>query len=250
MREQLPASDETSEEEALGLRGGFQRLRKKVADLSRSRHAHAAMLGVSVVDGSVFPIPPFAILAPMVLAEPKRWVRYALTGTAASLVGGLIGYLLGFGALRLVQNEPGIGVQALGALAGAGLIVAMVRWIAGSRNAKHWGAGALLGAALGVVAILTLSELSTHLATPIAFAPLGIEEITIGAALTQNFWMLALLCSILPTPYKVVAIGSGFVGVALPQFMLASIIGRTVRFFVVSGAFALFGEGARRWFKF
>lgn len=177
-----------------GLRAKLRALQDRVAAYARTKHAHAAMLGVSVVDGSIFPIPPFAILVPMVLAEPKKWARYATTGTAASLLGGLIGYGLGF------------------------------------------------------LAMLGLAGMSISTEAPIVFAPLGIDT-TLRQALTENFWMLALLCSILPTPYKVVAIGSGLVGVGLPEFMLASLIGRTARFFGVAGAFALFGEGARRWIK-
>lgn len=176
-------------------RGRLARLRDRVAALSRSRHAHAAMLGVSVIDGSVFPVPPFAILVPMVLAEPKRWFRYATTGTLASLLGGLIGYLLG-----------GLGGEAI----------------------ATW-----LGISMDI---------------PIQSAWLGVDT-TLGRALSENFWMLALLCSVLPTPYKVVAIGSGLVGVDLGAFFLASVFGRTTRFFAVSGAFAFFGEKARRWIR-
>lgn len=180
--------------ERKGLRARIRRMKDRVAALSRSRHAHAAMLGIAVVDGSVFPIPPFALLVPMVLAEPKKWLRYATTGTLASLLGGVIGY-------------------------GLGLLVQM-----------------------------GLAGLSISTEAPIVFAPLGIDT-TLREALTQNFWMLALLCSILPTPYKVVAIGSGLVGVGFPAFVLASVIGRTARFFGVAGAFALFGEGARTYIK-
>lgn len=176
-------------------RGALGRLRERVAALSRSRHAHAAMLGVSVIDGSFFPVPPFAILVPMVLAEPKKWARYALTGTLASLLGGLIGYFLGH---------------------------------------------------LGGEAIASTLGISTDI--PIRSARLGIDT-TLGQALTAEFWMLALLCSILPTPYKVVAIGSGLVGVGLPEFFIASVVGRSARFFCVSGAFAFFGEKARRFIK-
>lgn len=148
-----------------------------------------------MIDGSVFPIPPFAILVPMVLTEPRKWFRYATTGTVASLFGGLIGFAIGaFSkaiALEYLKFDPDFAIRS---------------------------------PALGV-------------------------DTTIGAALTQNFWMLALLCSILPTPYKVVAIGSGVVGVGLPEFLLASVFGRTLRFFGVAGAFAFFGEKARRWIK-
>lgn len=171
------------------------RLRQRVVALSRSKHAFAAMVGVSVIDGSVFPIPPFAVLVPMVLAEPKRWWRLAVAGTVASLFGGLLGY--GLGHLAMQGIASGFAVDT---------------------------------------------------SIPIRVHALGIDT-TLRGALTEQFWILALLCSILPTPYKVVAIGSGLVGVGLPEFFLASVIGRTVRFFAVSGAFALFGERAKRWIK-
>ena len=76
---------------------------------------------------------------------------------------------------------------------------------------------------------------------------LGIHT-TIGAALTENFWMLALLCSILRRPtrwWQLAAVWSGWPS----EFMLASAFGRTLRFFGVSGAFAFFGEKARRWIR-
>lgn len=192
---QQAMAEETAPKGAFGrLWSWMPRLRRKVADLSRSRHAHAAMLGVSVIDGSVFPVPPFAILIPMVLTEPRRWLRFASTGTVASLLGGLIGYGLGY----------------------------------------------LMNGALSGFAIDT--------SVPIRSEWLGVDT-TLRDALTQNFWMLALAASILPTPYKLVAVGSGLVGVGLPEFFLASVLGRTTRFFGIAWAFSFFGERARRWIK-
>ncbi|AKU89726.1 lipoprotein B [Vulgatibacter incomptus] len=179
-----------------GRKGGFfTRLRERIVALSRSKHAHAALIGVSVVDGSVLPVPPFALLVPMVLAEPKKWFRYATSGTIASFIGGLIGYLLGH---------------------------------------------------LAMLGIASAFQIDTEV--PLRFAALGIDT-TLRGALTDHFWMLALLCSILPTPFKVVAIGSGLVGVGLPEFMIASLIGRTVRMYGIGFACAFFGEHASRWFK-
>src|SRR5262249_59911270 len=73
----------------------YQRLYRRVEGLSATPYALVAFLVVSVIDGSVFPIPPFALMVPMVLANPRRWWTLALAGTVASLVGGLIGYSLG-----------------------------------------------------------------------------------------------------------------------------------------------------------
>jgi membrane protein YqaA with SNARE-associated domain len=79
-------------------------------------------------------------------------------------------------------------------------------------------------------------------------ARFGIDS-TLGELLGQNFWALALLCSVLPTPFKVVAIGSGMVGVPLDRFFLAAVLGRSVRFFLVSGVMRFFGPTARKWLR-
>ena len=70
-----------------------------------SAHPHAERyLGVlSAAESVVFPIPPDVMLAPMTLARPSRWFRYALICTVASVLGGLLGYLLGHYALEAVM---------------------------------------------------------------------------------------------------------------------------------------------------
>jgi membrane protein YqaA with SNARE-associated domain len=73
----------------------YRRLYARVESLASSPYALWMMLLVSVVDASVFPVPPFAILVPMVIANPKRWWKLAALGTVASLVGAFLGYQLG-----------------------------------------------------------------------------------------------------------------------------------------------------------
>ena len=51
---------------------------------------------VAFLESSVFPIPPDAMLVPMVLAAPQRAWQFALIATAASIVGGLAGYAIGY----------------------------------------------------------------------------------------------------------------------------------------------------------
>jgi membrane protein YqaA with SNARE-associated domain len=171
----------------------YRRLYLRVEALSSTKHALAAMLVVSVVDGSVFPIPPFALLVPMVLAQPQKWLRYAVLGTVASLFGGLIGYWLGHlinqGAVDFLQIDLNMRVQRFGV------------------------------------------------------------DATVGELLGRNFWVLALLCSVLPTPFKVVAIGSGMLAVPLDRFLLAAVIGRTTRFMLVSGVMRFAGPTARKWLR-
>ncbi|MEA4838274.1 MAG: YqaA family protein [Rhodospirillaceae bacterium] len=51
---------------------------------------------VSFAESSVFPIPPDVMLVPMVLANPKRAWLYAALATVSSVLGGWLGYAIGF----------------------------------------------------------------------------------------------------------------------------------------------------------
>lgn len=68
-------------------------------------HPHAPWyLGViSTIESIFFPVPPDVMLAPMALARPRAWWRYALLTTATSVLGGLIGYALGYFAIEAVM---------------------------------------------------------------------------------------------------------------------------------------------------
>jgi len=171
----------------------YRRLYRRVEALASTPHALAAFVVVSVIDASVFPIPPFALMVPMVVAQPRRWWSLAIWGTTASLVGGLIGYFLGM----LIHS--------------------------------------------GVATVFNI-DLNARVDR------FGIHS-TLGQLLGDNFWILALLCSILPTPFKVVAIGSGLVLVPLPRFLLAATLGRLTRFLLVGSAMALIGPRARKWLR-
>lgn len=51
--------------------------------------------------------------------------------------------------------------------------------------------------------------------------------------------------AVTPLPYKVLTIFSGTAGFSLPLFVLVSIVGRGLRFFVVAGLLYFFGEPIR-----
>ncbi len=67
------------------------------------RHAPVYLATMSAAESVIFPIPPDVMLAPMTLARPQMWFRYALLCTVASVIGGLLGYLLGAYALDWVM---------------------------------------------------------------------------------------------------------------------------------------------------
>ncbi len=85
-----------------------------VMGLAASRHAPTALAVVSFAESSFFPIPPDVMLAPMVLARPERAYVYAGICTAASVIGGCLGYAIGFylepvglAVLRLMGHPDG-----------------------------------------------------------------------------------------------------------------------------------------------
>ncbi|MGE0725794.1 MAG: YqaA family protein [Alphaproteobacteria bacterium] len=63
------------------------------------------LVAVSFIESSIFPIPPDVLLVPMVLAAPHRAWLYAAACTAASVVGGLAGYGIGWGLYDLVGRQ-------------------------------------------------------------------------------------------------------------------------------------------------
>lgn len=73
----------------------FRRLYDWTIALSARPSAPYALGAVSFAESSFFPIPPDAVLAPMVLARPERAYRYAMICTIASVLGGMLGYMIG-----------------------------------------------------------------------------------------------------------------------------------------------------------
>jgi membrane protein YqaA with SNARE-associated domain len=66
-----------------------------VMNLAASRHAPWALAAVSFAESSFFPVPPDIMLAPMVARQPQRAYMFAAICTAASVIGGMLGYAIG-----------------------------------------------------------------------------------------------------------------------------------------------------------
>ena len=59
--------------------------------------------GLSFAEAIVFPVMPEVMLAPMCLSQPKRGFWFATISLAGSLLGAVVGYLLGHYAYELVK---------------------------------------------------------------------------------------------------------------------------------------------------
>jgi membrane protein YqaA with SNARE-associated domain len=74
----------------------LRRLYDWVIRLSGHPKAIVAMGAVAFAESSFFPIPPDVMLIPMVLANRTKAFRIALVCTVCSVLGGLLGYAIGF----------------------------------------------------------------------------------------------------------------------------------------------------------
>lgn len=81
----------------------FSSLFDRVMRWSAHRHAPYYLAGLSFAESSFFPVPPDVMLAPMALGKPHRAWHFALLTTIASVVGGMVGYLIGMFAFELIE---------------------------------------------------------------------------------------------------------------------------------------------------
>ncbi|WP_114325411.1 YqaA family protein [Candidatus Colwellia aromaticivorans] len=134
------------------------------------------MLAILTFSESVFfPIPPDVLLAPMVLAKPEKAWRLASLTTVSSILGGTVGYLLGY-----LMFEPWI--QPL---------ITEFGYQHRFDTAMNW------------------------------FSEWGV-------------WVV-FIAGFSPIPYKLFTVSAGFLQMAFLPFLLASAIGRGLRFFLVAG---------------
>jgi len=66
-------------------------------------HRERYLVGVSVFESFVFPVPTALLMIPMVIATPDKATRLALITTLMSVFGAVIGYLLGWGAMSAIE---------------------------------------------------------------------------------------------------------------------------------------------------
>jgi membrane protein YqaA with SNARE-associated domain len=76
-------------------RGMLRRIYDWCIDAAHKPYALWIMAAVAFAESSFFPVPPDVMLIPMSLARPARAWVYATVCTAASVLGGMLGYAIG-----------------------------------------------------------------------------------------------------------------------------------------------------------
>jgi membrane protein YqaA with SNARE-associated domain len=159
----------------------FKKLYDKVISWSKHRHAEKYLAILSFTESSFFPIPPDVMLAPMVLAEQKKAWQFALITTIASVLGGMLGYAIGFFAFDMIQP-----------------------WLEGSH---YWDK----------------------------------YQLAEQWFVSWGFWAI-FIAGFSPIPYKVFTIAAGALSMMFLPFVIASFVGRGLRFFLVAGLLYWGGE--------
>ncbi len=158
----------------------FGFLYRKTLAWARHKNASWFLAGLSFIESSFFPIPPDVMLAPMCMATPNKWRRLAFITTVSSVLGGVLGYLIGAWMLDMI-----------------------LPWL---QTTSYW---------------------SSYQLAEQWFVKYGVWAVFIAG--------------FSPIPYKVFTVAAGGLSMAIVPFVLASILGRASRFYLVAGLMAYGG---------
>ena len=73
----------------------FTQLYNKCLKLAAHKNSNHFLAIISFLESSFFPIPPDVMIAPMVIAKKNDFIKIFLIATFFSVLGGVIGYILG-----------------------------------------------------------------------------------------------------------------------------------------------------------
>jgi membrane protein YqaA with SNARE-associated domain len=164
--------------------GPIRRLYDWVLHWAETPYGPLALFVLAAAESSFFPIPPDPLLIALCLGMVTKSLRFAAIATAASVVGGVIGYGIGAGAWQLAgpfffQYVPGVNQAAFD------LVQEMYdRW---------------------------------------------------------DFWAI-FFAGLTPIPYKVFTISAGVFSINFGIFLIASVLSRGLRFFILAALIYKFGK--------
>ena len=164
----------------------LHRLYMRTLALAASPRAPWWLAAVAFAEASCFPIPPDALLVPMVLARPDRAWRLAAVCTIASVAGGALGYAIGFFVFDTLMHLPLAHV-----LFGPNPLGAFQAWYA------RWGLAVILIKGLTPIPykIVTIASGAAKFSFPVFMAA---SVVTRGI----RFFLVAALLRLFGTPVR------------------------------------------------
>lgn len=167
----------------------IKRLYDWVLHWAETPYGAPALFVLAFAESSFFPIPPDVLLIALAISVSTKAFRFAAICTVGSLVGGIVGYGIGYWGFEAV-GQP-------------------------------------------IVAFYHGEEV--------------MESIKIKYD-TYGFWGV-LIAAITPIPYKIFTISSGVFKFQFIEFLLASALGRSLRFFALAMLIWRFGEPIKRFIE-
>jgi len=82
----------------------LKRLYDWVLGWAETKYGLPVLCIVSFLESSVFPVPPDPLLMALSLGKPKNSIYYAIICSFMSILGGLLGYLIGWAIWELVSS--------------------------------------------------------------------------------------------------------------------------------------------------
>jgi membrane protein YqaA with SNARE-associated domain len=144
-----------------------------------------ALFALAFAESSFFPLPPDVLLIALAVGRPRRSFRFALICSVGSVLGGALGYLIGWHFMAAV----------------------------GERIVAFYGLQPK---------VAYIGQLYNH----------------------YNAWAVGI-AGFTPIPYKVFTIAAGMFKINFGIFMLASLVSRSARFFLVGTLIYWFGPRIR-----
>ena len=168
----------------------FRKLYNWILSFSLSQYSLAALFIIALAEAIFFPIPPDILLIALVLGARDKAIKYAAYCTLGSIVGGALGYLLGY---------------------------------------YLWWDGA------------SFTPIANYFFQNI---PLFTTDIfsKIQDMFNEHGFLIIFTAGFTPIPYKIFSISAGINKISFATFILASLISRSLRFFIISILLYKFGS--------
>ncbi|WP_448188595.1 YqaA family protein [Azospirillum sp. sgz301742] len=163
----------------------LKRLYDWAMEKAASKNSRGWLAAVSFAESSFFPLPPDILLIPMVLADRRNAWRIATLCTVASVVGGIVGYMIGYFLYETIG-----------------------RWV-------------------------------------IDFYHLGERFEVLRQTFVEYGAQIIIIKGMTPIPFKLLTITAGVARLDLWVFIGASILSRSMRFFLVTALLYWFGTPIR-----
>ena len=167
------------------MRNLFPRSYDAVMSWAKSKRAVSILSTVSFVESFIFPIPPDFLLIPLSISNPKKAYFFSMLTTIFSVLGGVIGYLVGIYLADLF-------LSTLGWMFDEKSVETAIKWMA------EWGV------------------------------------------------MVVLISGFSPIPYKIFTVASGVTGLTFIPFLIASFLGRGMRFFLIGFVISKGGDNLEK----